>query len=48
MEVRSELLSYIQSASGVATLYDVRRATDYDAGGAIDVFINRPDVKVRC
>ena len=40
------MLAYISYASGVATLYDVRRATDYDAGQGVDVFVNRPDVKV--
>lgn len=44
--MREEVLAYISKSSGVATLYDVRRATDYDAGHGVDVFVNRPDVKV--
>ena len=47
MERREALLTYIQKASGVATMYDLRRPVDYDAGSSVDVFVNRPDVKAR-
>lgn len=45
VRVREELLAFIQTSSGVATLYDIRRSKKYDAGNDVEAFINDPLVK---
>lgn len=42
---RSELLEYIQQASGVATLLDVRRTEAYDAAKAVDTLLDSAAVR---
>lgn len=42
---RARLLARLSAASGVGTLLDTRRYEDYDAGNAVDQYLNIPEVR---
>lgn len=42
---RARLLARLTAASGVGTLLDTRRYEDYDAGKAVDQYLNIPEVR---
>ena len=42
---RARLLERLTAASGVGTLLDARRYEDYDAGKAVDQYLNIPEVR---
>lgn len=44
-EKRDQLVEFIEEASGVATLFDVRRTTRYDSGEAVQQLLDRAEVK---
>ncbi|KAK9811811.1 hypothetical protein WJX72_010540 [[Myrmecia] bisecta] len=44
-ERREELLEFISTSGGLATLLDMRRARDYDADQAVDRYLNLAEVK---
>eukprot|EP00887_Chlorella_sp_A99_P006994 scaffold2.g6994.t1 len=46
--LRTDLLAFLARAGGVATMLDVRRLEEYDAGKTVDAYFNHPDVKARC
>lgn len=43
---RSSLLSFLRRVSGVGTMFDVRRNTDYDAQDNVGRYLNQPAVRV--
>lgn len=44
-QLREQLLRHLAEAGGLATLYDLRRQEPYDAEGAVDRYLNLPEVK---
>ncbi|KAF6252931.1 Alpha/Beta hydrolase protein [Scenedesmus sp. NREL 46B-D3] len=44
-QMRSRLLEFIEQASGVATLLDIRRTAAYDSAAAVQALLNSAEVK---